>query len=210
VKPLPGKGLYAITSDLICRDLKTLLTAVEQAIAGGVVLLQYRDKLNEMSVRLRHAVQLQKLCAAAGVPLIINDGPADWVASHGFDGMHLGEGDGAIRAARAVAPQAIIGATCGNSLAVAEQAAAEGASYVAFGAFHPSRTKPLARQASPDLLRAARGSLHVPICAIGGITPDNAAPLIAAGTHYIAAINGVFGAGDITAAARRYAGLFKA
>lgn len=206
---LPSRGLYAITSAAICRDADTLLRAVGQAIDGGAVLLQYRDKLNDAAVRQRHALQLQALCRERGVPLLINDGPASAVAAAGFDGMHLGEQDGALAEARRLCPAAVIGATCGQSLQRAHAAQAAGASYVAFGAFYPSATKPLAVRAAPELLMQARRELQLPLCAIGGITPDNAAPLIAAGAHYIAAVEGVFAAADIAAAARRYARLFE-
>lgn len=206
---LPSRGLYAITSAAICGDTSTLLRAVGQAIDGGAVLVQYRDKLNDAAVRHRHAQQLQALCRERGVPLLINDGPAADVAASGFDGMHLGEQDGAVAEARQLCPTAVIGATCGQSLQRALVAQAAGASYVAFGAFYPSATKPLAARAAPELLLQARRKLQLPLCAIGGITPDNAVPLIAAGAHYIAAVEGLFSADDITAAARRYARLFE-
>ncbi|MDO9454238.1 MAG: thiamine phosphate synthase [Stagnimonas sp.] len=207
---LPRRGLYAITSAAICRDALTLLRAVEQAIEGGAVIVQYRDKLNEAATRHRHALQLQDLCRQAGVPLILNDGPAADVATLQLDGMHLGEDDGALVEARRLCPDALIGATCGQSLEKALQAQAAGASYVAFGAFYPSATKPLAARAPLELLGAARAQLYVPLCAIGGITPHNAAPLIAAGAHFIAAVEGVFGSADVKAAASAYAQLFGA
>lgn len=206
--PLPPRGLYAITSAAICRDADTLRRAVGQAIEGGAVIVQYRDKLNDAATRQQQSQLVQALCRQAGVLFILNDGPTAAVAAGGFDGMHLGDGDGAVAEARAGCPQAVIGATCGQSLQRAALAQAAGASYVAFGAFHPSSTKPLALRATPQLLVEARQTLHLPICAIGGITPDNAASLIAAGAHYIAAVEGVFGAADITAAARAYASLF--
>lgn len=207
---LPARGLYAITSSAVCRDESTLLRAVAQALRGGVVLLQYRDKLNDLATRRRHAQALQALCREARVPLILNDGPADEVAAAGLDGLHLGESDGALTAARQQLPAAIIGATCGQSLERALAAQAAGASYAAFGAFYPSATKPLAAIAPLNLLSEARARLGIPLCAIGGITPENAAPLIAAGADYIAAVEGVFAATDIEAAARRYARLFEA
>lgn len=207
---LPPRGLYAITSAAICRDEPTLLRAVAQALRGGAVLLQYRDKLNDLATRRRHAQSLQALCREAGVPLILNDGPVEEVAGAGLDGLHLGESDGAVAAARQRLPGAVIGATCGQSLDRALAAQAAGASYAAFGAFYPSATKPMAARAPLALLGEARAALQIPLCAIGGITPQNAAALIAAGAHYIAAIEGVFAAADIEAAARDYARLFGA
>lgn len=207
---LPARGLYAITSAAICRDQATLLAAVTKALRGGAVLLQYRDKLNDLATRRRYAQALQSLCREARVPLILNDGPADEVAAAGLDGLHLGVSDGELTAARRLLPSALIGATCGQSLERALAAQAAGASYAAFGAFHPSATKPLAAIAPLSLLGEARNTLQIPLCAIGGITPQNAAPLIAAGAHYIAAVEGVFAAADIEAAARDYARLFEA
>ena len=207
--PLPPAGLYAITSAAVCADALLLQRAVAAAIEGGAVMLQYRDKLNDARTRQQYALLLQGLCRQAGVPLILNDGPSATVAAYGLDGLHLGEQDGAVTVARRKCPGAIIGATCGNSLERALQAEAAGASYVALGAFHPSRTKPQAGIASPELLLVAKATLSLPICAIGGITPDNAPALIAAGAHYVAAVAGVFDSGDVAQAARRYADLFR-
>ena len=206
--PLPARGLYAITSDALCRDSVTLLRGVTAALRGGAVIVQYRDKLNDTATRLHHARRLQALCREAAVPLIINDGPAALVADEGFDGLHLGLDDGDLQLASRRAPAALLGATCGQSLERAQAAVQAGASYVAFGAFHPSGTKPLASIAPLALLQDARRTLALPICAIGGITPANAPELIEAGADYIAAIGGVFGAENIEAAARRYSVLF--
>jgi thiamine-phosphate pyrophosphorylase len=126
------------------------------------------------------------------------------------DGVHLGREDAAIAQARKqLGSRAIIGVSCYNELARAEQAAAQGADYVAFGRFFPSRTKPQAVPASLDLLREAKKKLHIPVVAIGGITPENGASLIAAGANALAVIEGVFGQADVRAAAERYASLFK-
>ncbi|MES2883439.1 MAG: thiamine phosphate synthase [Pseudomonadota bacterium] len=209
MRRLPPRGLYAITSDALCRDLSTLLRGVAAALRGGAVMVQYRDKLSDAPTRLGHARQLQALCREAGVPLILNDGPAQRVADEGFDGLHLGLEDGDLRLARRAAPHALLGATCGQSLLRAQAAAEAGADYLAFGAFHPSGSKPLAAIAPLSLLSEARRTLSLPICAIGGITPQNAPPLIEAGADYIAAIGGVFGAGDIEVAARSYSELFR-
>lgn len=204
------RGLYAITSEALVRDPARLLAGVAAALAGGATLIQYRDKLNSQQRRAVNAAALQDLCRARGVPLIVNDGPLELVAQGGFDGLHLGAADASLAEARIrLAPQTLIGVTCGNSLERALAAEADGASYAAFGAFFASRTKPNAPRASLELLHAARAALRLPICAIGGITAENAAPLIAAGADMVAAIEGVFGLPDIEAAARRYADLFR-
>ena len=105
-------------------------------------------------------------------------------------------------------PRAIIGVSCDDSLARAEAAAAQGASYVAFGRFFASRTKPEAVAATPALLQRARTRLPVPIAAIGGITAENARTLIDAGADLLAVVHGVFGQPDCEAAARRLVALF--
>lgn len=203
------RGLYAITSDAVVADEARLLAAAAAALRGGAVLLQYRDKHNPPPTRRRLAARLAALCREAGTSLIVNDDP-QLAAAVGAGGVHLGAADPAIAAARGVlGPCGLIGATCGDSLDRARAATAAGADYVAFGRFHPSRTKPGAPPACIETLRAARAALATPICAIGGITPDNARPLIEAGADLVAAIDGVFGAADVEAAARAYTACFR-
>lgn len=196
------RGLYAITPDQIDA------TAVASAIAGGARMIQYRDKTPDPARHLDRALALVAACRAAGVPLIINDDPA-LAAAVGADGVHLGREDGAIAAARdLLGPGAVIGVSCYDRLDLAQAAQAQGADYVAFGSFFPSSTKPGAVRADPDLLRRARRCIRLPLVAIGGITPENGAALIAAGADLLAVVSGVFGGPDPAAAARAYARLF--
>jgi len=200
---LPSHGLYAITDG----PHPDLLAACEAALRGGAAVLQYRDKTVDHARRRSEASALVALCARFGAPLIIND-DVELAAAVDAAGVHLGEDDGDIAAARArLGAHAVIGVSCYDSRARARDLAVAGADYLAFGAFFPSPTKPLARRATPDLLIASR-ALHKPLVAIGGITPDNATPLIKAGADFVAAITGVFGIADPEAAARRYATLF--
>ena len=202
-------GLYAVTSEAVCEDPQRLVSAVAAALAGGARLIQYRDKRASAEQREERAKRLQRLCHDAGAALIIND-DTELALRSGADGVHLGASDGAIRNARLrLGPRAIIGRSCSGSLERAQAAAAEGASYVAFGRFFASKTKPDAPPASLELLDAARAALALPICVIGGLTADNAGPLRARGADLIAAVDGVFGAPDIEAAARGYLKLFK-
>ena len=199
---LPRPGLYAI-SDGPRRDLVDVCAA---ALRGGAAVLQYRDKSADDTRRHQEAAALAALCAEFRVPLIVND-DVELAAALGA-GVHLGEHDGDIAAARArLGPHAIVGVSCYNELERARTAAAAGADYLAFGAFFPSPTKPNARRADTALLAAAR-TFGLPQVAIGGLTPDNAAPVIAAGADFVAAISGVFGTPDVEAAAARYAALF--
>lgn len=198
------RGLYLVTPD----DGDTArLCARVRAVIGQAALLQYRNKAADDELRREQITALLPLCRAAGVPLVVND---DWrlAAELGADGAHLGEDDGELRAARALLGEhAILGASCYDDLARAEAAAAAGASYLAFGAFFPSPTKPGARRAAPDLLRAA-ARFGLPRVAIGGITPDNARGLVEAGADMVAVISGVFDAEDPPAAARAYRACF--
>ena len=124
-------------------------------------------------------------------------------------GVHLGREDASLAQARAqLGPQPIIGVSCYNDLARAVKAQAEGADYVAFGSFFPSRTKPQAVRAGLELLCEAKQKLHIPVVAIGGITPENGVHLLAAGADALAVIEGVFGQADVREAAERYARLF--
>lgn len=196
-------GLYAITDG----PRADLLDAAHAALHGGARLLQYRDKDQDQSRRLDEARALVQLCANFNVPLIVND-DVELALASGAAGVHLGEDDNGIADARAeLGADAIIGISCYDSLQRARDAARAGADYLAFGAFFPSRTKPHRRQPSRELLHEAK-VCGLPQVAIGGITPDNGGSLIAAGADYLAAISGVFGAADITGAARRYAMLF--
>ena len=200
---LPARGLYAITDG----PRPGLYAAVEGALNGGSAIVQYRDKSGDGGRRQAEAAGLLAVCRRFGVPLIIND-DIELAAAVGADGVHLGEHDSDVDAARArLGATAIIGVSCYDSLDRARQLTASGADYLAFGAFFSSPTKPLARRADLSLLRAAT-SLGLPLVAIGGITPDNAQPLIEAGADFVAAISGVFAASDPSAAARRYANLF--
>jgi thiamine-phosphate pyrophosphorylase len=197
------RGLYAITDG----PRADLLDLAEQALAGGARVLQYRDKTDDAQRRLAEAKALQCACAAHGVPLIINDDIA-LAAACGAAGVHLGEDDGDVAAARAaLGNDAIVGVSCYDSLQRAREATQAGADYVAFGAFFPSPTKPNARRATSELLRQS-ATLGVPRVAIGGITPDNAATLVEAGADLLAVISAVFGAADVRAAAQRFADLY--
>ncbi len=199
-------GLYVIT-DTQRTQRDALVSAVAAAIAGGARIVQYRDKSGDAERRLAEASALRALTLAHNVVFLIND---DVALAHAVaaDGVHLGREDGAIANARkTLGDEAIIGASCYNEFALAEQAVLAGADYVAFGAFYPSKTKPQAVPASLMLLAQARAQLPVPVCAIGGITLEHAPPLLAAGADMLAVISAVFAAPDIQAAAQAFTAL---
>ena len=205
--PIPRlrRGLYLITPD--ARNADALLERVRPLLPLAACLQLRCKSMDATALRLA-GTRLRAACREAGIPLIVNDDP-QLAAQVDADGVHLGEHDGGIAAARAMlGPGRLIGASCYDSLQRARSAAAAGADYVAFGAFHPSPSKPDARRASPDLLRDSAG-IGLPRVAIGGITPDNARPLVAAGAELIAVISGVFDAHDPVAAARAYLSCFE-
>jgi thiamine-phosphate pyrophosphorylase len=202
------RGLYVITDSLLM-DSAHLLEQVGQALRGGAVLVQYRDKSSD-KIRRREEVQaLRGLCHAYHVPLIIND-DVELAHSSGADGVHLGCNDQMISdARRLLGLTAVIGASCYNSLERAVAMEEAGADYVALGAFFNSLTKPDAVTADIQLLREVKARLHIPVVAIGGIGPIEGASLVEAGADMLAVVRGVFGQSDIFAAAQSYAHLFR-
>ena len=199
------RGLYAITDpDTQGRDM---LVAVRAALEGGAVAVQYRDKSTDAARRAAEARALLALCREFGRPLLVNDDIA-LAAAIGADGVHLGRGDASLRTARELlGPSAIIGSTCHGSLEFAAEAAAGGASYLAFGAVFPSATKPAAPVIALGTISAAR-RFHLPLVAIGGINTDNAPAVIAAGADCLAVIGALWAAPDIAARARAFTTLF--
>lgn len=206
VTPNRIKGLYAITPDLGW-STKQLFNVAETILNNGVRVLQYRDKKSHPALRAEQACALRTLCQKYQCTFIVNDDVA-LAAECGADGVHLGETDGAISTARkALGEEAIIGASCYNSIERAANMAAAGADYLAFGRFYPSSTKPNAVVAEPNILHQAK-DLSLPLVAIGGITPDNAQPLISAGADSVAVIEALFLAPQPAKVARQFAALF--
>ncbi|QSP95969.1 thiamine phosphate synthase [Marinobacter salinisoli] len=202
-------GLYGVTDSMLTPP-ETLIASVEAALRGGAVLIQYREKQAPAPERLRQARNLQALCRNAGVPLLINDDP-ELARRCGAAGVHLGQGDAAASEARQqLGENAIIGVTCHSRLALAQEACAAGADYLAFGRFFPSATKPKAPAADVSVLTQAR-AYGRPISAIGGITIDNGAPLIQAGADLLAVVGGLFGgpADTIEQRAKTFSRLFE-
>lgn len=180
-----------------------MLAKAQAALKGGCQWLQYRDKSNNSALRLQQASNLKALCEQYNAKLIINDDLQLTIAS-GAHGLHLGQGDGSVIAARQkLGPQAIIGVTCHDQLSLARTAIDEGASYVAFGRFFNSSTKPNAKAAPLSLLNQAR-NLNVPVTAIGGITRDNAHSVMQAGASAIAVCHNLFACDDVEARARDF------
>lgn len=195
-------GLYAITDTSLLAG--RLLPAVAQALAGGARILQYRDKRDDHGRRREEALALRALCREHGALFLINDDVA-LAAEVAADGVHLGQGDLALAEARArLGPDAVIGITCHDRLDLAAAAASGGADYLAFGAMYASSSKPAARHCPLPLLTEACARFRLPLVAIGGITPDNAAHVIRAGADAVAVIASLWQADDIAARARQF------
>ncbi len=195
------KGLYVLTDERLGDGLAG---AVDAALAGGARLIQYRDKSGDAGRREAEARRLRELTRRHGAVFIVNDDPA-LAARVEADGVHLGRDDPHVAAARRLlGAHAVIGVSCYASLARARAVAAAGADYVAFGSVHPSPTKPDAVRAPLELFAAAKRELDVPVCAIGGITPANAGPVLAAGADMLAVVSSVLSAPDITQAVRAF------
>lgn len=204
---LPKYGLYAITDPELTPG-HTLVEQVSLAIRGGAVMIQYRDKVSSKADKLKQAATLQNLCHQHNVPLIINDDIA-LAKELDADGVHLGINDATVAEARyRLGDKTIIGASCYDDYQRAVDAQNHGASYVAFGRFFTSSTKPSAVQADITLIHMAKETLNVPVVAIGGITPENAHVLVDAGADFLAVVAGVFAADDPNHAARRYAEIY--
>jgi thiamine-phosphate pyrophosphorylase len=202
------RGLYAITPDQI--DTAVLVARVKQALAGGIALLQYRNKAAGLRLRREQACELLPLCQDAGVPLIINDDLALALEIEA-GGVHLGADDGDLAAARdALGPRRLLGASCYNRAGLARNAKKAGVDYVAFGSIFPSTTKPGAVRAQLEMLSAVRRELGLPIVAIGGITHENAAQVYAAGADAVAVISDLFDAPDMAERIQQFRAIYAA
>lgn len=198
-------GLYLISPQQVGgafpEDLKA---ALEPGIAAAFQL-RVKDVGEHELARL--AEPLQRICADAGVAFIINDNMA-LAKRLGADGVHLGQSDGDIREARALlGPTAQIGKTCHDSRHLAMEAGEAGADYVAFGAFYPTTTKPSDYRPEPSILTWWSTLFEIPCVAIGGITPENARPLIDAGADFLAVCQAVWGKEDAADAVRAFSTL---
>ena len=200
------RGLYLVTPNW--NDTGRLLAATEAGLRGGAVLVQYRHKEADAGLRREQGAALLALCRRHGIPLVIND-YLDLCIALDADGVHLGGTDGDLRSAREVlGPGKIVGASCYGELPLAVAAEQAGASYVAFGGFYPSPVKQYDFVTQPDILSAARAAVSLPLVVIGGMTPANAAPLVARGADMVAAITSVYAAPDPEAAARAFAAAY--
>jgi thiamine-phosphate pyrophosphorylase len=201
------QGLYLVTPNW--DDTSRLLQLSEQAmLAAPIALLQYRHKEAGPVLRREQATALLALCRRHRVPFIVND-HVDLCLELDADGVHLGGTDAEVAQVRGrLGKNKIIGASCYGDMPRALSAQEAGASYVAFGGFYPSRVKKYAVTTQPAILDQAREVIRVPTVVIGGMTPENAAPLVARGASMVAAISSVYQAESVAQAVGEFQSLF--
>lgn len=198
-------GLYLVTPNW--NDTAKLVSTTAAAIEGGAVCLQYRNKTASSELKDQQIQQLRQLCHQTKTPFIINDDL--YSAQSHADGVHLGRTDGDfVRLCREKSEQFIVGVSCYGDFERAKAAVNAGANYIAFGAMYTSPTKPEAPRAPIELITQAK-ALKTTIACIGGITVQNAPPLIQAGAHLLAVISDVYEAPDPAERAYQFAQLFK-
>jgi thiamine-phosphate pyrophosphorylase len=195
--------LYLISPQEVGGTFPDRLRSVADNESVAAFQLRVKDVPEHELARL--AEPLQRICADTGVAFIVNDSMA-LAKRIGADGVHLGQSDGDVREARALlGPSAQIGRTCHDSRHLAMEAGEEGADYVAFGAFYPTTTKPSDYRPQPSILSWWATLFEIPCVAIGGITPENARPLVEAGADFIAVCQAVWGRDDPAAGVRAFA-----
>ena len=192
--------LYAVT-DRAWVGRQTLLEQIESALAGGVTLVQLREKRMSGEDLVREAGEVRALCHRYGVPLILND-DVDAALASGADGVHVGAEDLPVRSVRERVGQGMIVGATAKTVAQAQAAEAAGADYLGVGAVFPSPTKQNAIRITAEELRTICASVAIPAVAIGGITRENLGELRGCGMAGIAVVSAIFSAEDIQAAAR--------
>jgi thiamine-phosphate pyrophosphorylase len=204
---IPPTQLYLISPSQVGGDFPARLERALAAGKGLVAAFQFRVKGVDSHEAAALAAPLQAICAGHDVAFIVNDSVA-LAKRLKADGVHLGQDDGSPRDAReALGREAQIGVTCHASRHMAMEAGEAGADYVAFGAFYPSTTKDKGADAAvpqPEILKWWSSLFEIPCVAIGGITPENCAPLVAAGADFIA-VSGAVWNGDEVAAIEAFA-----
>ena len=196
-------ALYAITPPLSAHashDDK-LIAMCQQALSGGVSVIQYRDKTATVEVQARRAAALANLCRDYAALFIVNDSPI-LARQCAANGVHIGREDGGVRAAKTCMENGIVGVSCQNNIGRAVQAARDGADYAAFGAVFATNTKSDAAHCPLSIIGKAKAQCDLPIVAVGGITLQNISAVRDAGADAAAVCKGLFDAPDIPATAR--------
>lgn len=202
------KGLYVLTDEkLTPYENNQIFEKVEQALKGGAKIVQLRDKSNSDEFLIPYAQELKNLCHKYSALFIIND-RVELAIKVSADGVHIGKDDGDIKEVRKVLKDKILGVSCYGDLERAKYAEAQLATYVAFGSFFPSPTKPSSKVVDKKIIALAKKTLKIPICVIGGITLERAKELIELGADLIAVVSDIWNAENIERRAKEYTKLF--
>lgn len=191
--------LYAVT-DRAWVGKQTLLEQIEDALKGGVTIVQLREKELDEESFVAEAIEVRELCHRYHVPLIINDN-MEVALKSGADGVHVGIEDAPVSEIRKrVGKDFIIGATA-KTVEQAKLAEESGADYLGVGAVFPSPTKKNAIRITKEQLHEICSSVSIPAVAIGGISLNNVSEITGGGMQGIAVVSAIFAADDIQAAA---------
>jgi len=183
-------SLYAITDEYLTPD-ESVIEQVKESLEAGIDILQYRNKTKSDDEVREICIALQKLCKEYDVPFIIDDRP-ELAQEIGADGLHIGKDDMPIEEARKVFKDGIIGVSCYGSVRKALEAQKEGASYVAFGSFFPSPTKPHSGIVTRSVISKAKEALDIPVCVIGGISHTNIHEMVQEKPDMISVVSSVY------------------
>lgn len=201
MKPAIDYSIYLVT-DEACLHGRPLLKCVEEALAAGVTLVQYRAKAADGGVLYAEACRLKELCDKYSVPLIIND-RLDIALAVGAAGVHLGQDDLPCAVARRLLGEEFIIGVSAHNPAEAVQAVSKGADYLGCGAVFGTATKHDVAKLGLENLRAIRKAVAVPMVGIGGITADNYAEVLATGADGAAIVSGILAQDDIGAIVKK-------
>ena len=204
---MPKSGGIYVISDYRNRKTDEFLEITEKILNAGISLFQFRDKNSKYATKRMLAKKLQALCKKYKTPFIIND-DVELAKEISADGVHLGKYDMKIKEAKEILGKKIIGASCYNNLEFAISAEKSGASYIAFGSFFNSQTKPHTNSVGVELLIKSKLKLKIPIVAIGGITPENGKQLIENNADFLAVISGIYGSSNVENNVLAYKKLF--
>ncbi len=198
--------LYLVSDQRVLKG-RDFIESLEQAILGGVTVLQLRDKEASSKAFYQWALEVKKLTEKYRIPLIIND-RIDIALAVDAEGVHLGQQDLPIKAARRLmGPQKILGASTAT-LEEAKKAEAEGADYIGVGALFPTETKSNTRRVSLEQLKLIKNSVSIPVVGIGGISEDNLSSIIQTGVDGVAVVSALLGKEDIQRAAKNLTQFF--
>lgn len=182
--------LYAITDEHLTPD-ETILEKVKESLEAGINMLQFRNKTKSDEEVKEVCIELQRMCKKYGVLFIIDD-RAHLAQEIKADGLHIGKDDMSLLEARSIFKEGIIGVSCYGSVKKAKEAQDEGASYVAFGSFFHSPTKPHSGIVPLSVIQSAKESLNIPVCVIGGISHANIDEVLSQKPDMVSVVSAVY------------------